>query len=78
MGHLKVTFPNLVFKKGQGFDIIGPLHVDFFNCDFIQNGKERAGGAIMTRRLQYWQPPAESTPYWSCEYTRPAGRGAED
>ena len=78
MGHLKVTFRNLVFKKGQGFDIIGPLHVDFFNCDFIQNGKERAGGAIMTRRIQYWQPPSESTPYWSCEYTRPAGRGAGD
>ena len=64
MGPLQVTFRNLVFKKGQGFKIYGHLHVDFFNCDFIQLAKERQGGAIKLQQMLYWHEPTETIPYW--------------
>ena len=64
-GYLQVTFRNLVFKKGQGFSINGMLHVDFFNCDFIQLAKRRSGGAIMLGQMQYWQKPTSWYPDWS-------------
>ena len=61
----QVTFRNLVFKKGQGFIINGRLHVDFFNCDFIQLAKERQGGAIALGQMRYWQAPTTWYPNWS-------------
>ena len=64
-GYLQVTFRNLVFKKGQGFSINGMLHVDFFNCDFIQLAKRLWGGAIMLGQMQYWQKPTSWYPDWS-------------